>query len=311
VDRYFPPEAKAAAKAMVENIRAAYRARLSAVTWLSPDTKAKALAKLEAIKVGVGYPDTWIDYSGLEIVRGEALANRRRAERFDYLRNLAKLHQPVDPAEWAVAPQAVNAIINFSPNSLQFTAGLLQPPYFDPTGDAASNYGSAGAGLAHELWHSFDDLGHIWDERGRLGEWMTAADLAAYRSALQPLARQYDGYCLKTGLCVHGDQVLTESAADLIGLTAAHDAYVASLKGVPDQVKDGLTGEQRFFRAFAQRWRRLQTDEALRQQIATDTHPPGEFRAATVRNLDAWYGAFGVEPGDRLHLDAEKRVRLP
>jgi putative endopeptidase len=245
------------------------------------------------------------------VVRGEALANRRRADQFEYRRAVAKLGRPVDPAEWALAPQSVNAIINFSPNALQFSAALLQPPFFDALGDAASNYGSAGAGISHEIWHSFDELGRLYDDAGRLGNWWTAADADAYRSATQALARQYSNDCAHPSGCVHGQQVLAEAVADLVGLTVAHDAYLLSLKGTLDKTRDGLTGEQRFFRAFAQRWRRVLTADALRQLIETDSHPPPDDRAATVRNVDAWYGAFDVKPGDRLYLKPDQRIRLP
>lgn len=310
VARYFPPAAKAAARAMVENIRIAFRARIAALPWMSPETKQKALAKLAALKVGVGYPDTWTDYEGLSIVRGDAYGNLGRAEAFAYRRDLAKLTQPVDPAEWALLPQTVGAVINFSPNSMQFSAGILQPPYFDPAGDAASNYGSAGAGLAHEVSHSFDTLGNVYDAQGNMNGWWTANDLARYSAATAPLAAQYDAYCPRPDLCVKGKQVLGEAVADLAGLRAAHDAYLLSLHGKADAIKNGLTGEQRFFLAFARRWRRVQSDEALRRQIAGDTHPPGEYRSDTVRNLDAWYGAFGIGPGDKLYLKPAARIGI-
>jgi endothelin-converting enzyme/putative endopeptidase len=277
---------------------------------MSPDTKAKALAKLAALKVGIGYPDRWIDYSPLTIVRGDAYGNMRRAEDFEYRRNLAKLARPVDPGEWAVLPQRVGAIILFSPNAIQFSAALLQPPYFAPGGDSASNYGSAGAAIAHEISHSFDELGNLYDAQGRLGNWWTPADLARYRAAAAPLVAQYDSYCPAAGLCVKGGQVSGESIADIAGLVVAHDAYLLALHGRPDAVREGLTGEQRFFLAFARRWRRLQTDAALRQQIASDSHAPGPYRAATVRNLDAWYRAFGVKAGDKLYLSPAGWVRI-
>jgi predicted metalloendopeptidase len=311
VERRFPRRAKAAATEMVENIRLAYRTRLAAASWMSPKTRALALAKLDAVQVGLGYPDRWTSYAGLSLVRGEAYANQRRIEQFDYRRSLAKLRVPVDPGEWAIAPQSVNASINFSPNSLQFSAGLLQPPFFDPVGDPAANYGSAGAGIAHEIWHSFDELGRIWDAQGRLGAWQTPAEQAAYAAAAAPLARQYDAYCPQPGLCVRGAQVLGESVGDLIGLTVAVDAYRLSGPGVPDTPTRDLIGEQRLFCAYAQRWRRAQTDAALARQVAADAHAPGAYRAAAVRNLDAWYDAFAVPPDARLYLKPEDRVRLP
>ncbi|MGH9747242.1 MAG: M13 family metallopeptidase [Candidatus Acidiferrales bacterium] len=308
--RYFPPEAKAKAQAMVRDLIAAYRVRISNLTWMSPATKEKALAKLAALTIGVGYPDTWIDYATFEAVRGDALGNMRRAEAFNRLRNLAQLKQPADPAEWRIDAQIVGAVIVFTPNSEFFSAGILQPPYFDSDGDAASNYGSAGAGIAHEITHSFDELGNIYDAQGLLGNWWTAQDVAQYHAASAKLAAQFDGYCPLAGLCVNGKQVLTENIADLAGLLVAHDAYVLSLKGKTDAVIGGLSGEQRFFLAFAQRWRRSQSEAALRRQIATDTHSPGEYRSDTVRNVEAWYKAYKVVPGDKLYLRPEDRVAI-
>src|ERR1700761_2949576 len=198
----------------------------------------------------------------------------------------------------------------FSPNAEFFTAGILQLPYFDPGGDAATNYGSAGAGLAHEISHSFDELGNIYGAHGELGNWWSAEELARYRAAAASVSAQFDAYCPEPGLCVHGKQVLSESIADIAGLKTAFDAYHLSLHGKRDAVKDGLTGDQRFFLSFARRWRRLQTDAALRQQIATDTHPPGAYRSDTVRNTDGWYRAFGVKPGDKLYLKPDQRIHI-
>jgi putative endopeptidase len=308
--RYFRPEAKAKAQAMVADLITAYRARISNLTWMSPQTKEKALAKLAALKIGVGYPDTWIDYSTLDVVRGDAFGNMRRARAFNRSRNLAKLKQPADPDEWRIDPQIVGAVIVFSPNTETFSAGILQPPYFDSLGDNASNYGSAGAGVAHEISHSFDELGNIYDAQGRLGNWWTAEDLANYRAATTKMVAQFDSYCPLSDLCVNGKQVLGESIADLAGLLTAHDAYLLSLKGKADVVIDGLTGEQRFFLAFAQRWRKIQDEAALRRQIKTDNHAPGEYRSDTVRNVEAWYKAYGIAPGDKLYLKPEDRARI-
>jgi putative endopeptidase len=308
--RYFPPEAKARAQAMVADLFIAYRARISNLTWMSPQTKEKALAKLAALKIGVGYPDRWIDYSTFDVVRGDALGNMRRAEAFNRSYNLAKLKRPADPGEWRIDPQIVGAVIVFTPNTETFSAGLLQPPYFDFQGDAASNYGSAGAGIAHEISHSFDELGNIYDAQGRLGMWWTAEDLAKYRAAGAKLAVQFDSYCPLSDLCVNGKQVLSENIADLAGLLTAHDAYVLSLKGKSDVVIGRLSGEQRFFLAFAQRWRKIQSEAALRRQITTDSHSPGEYRSDTVRNVEAWYKAYDVAPGDKLYLKPEDRVGI-
>jgi putative endopeptidase len=308
--RYFPAAAKAKAQAMVADLITAYRARLSHLTWMSPATKKKALDKLAAFRIGIGYPDTWIDYATLDVVRGDAFGNLARAEAFNRTRNLAKLRQPADPDEWRIDPHTVSAVILFSPNTETFAAGLFQPPFFDSDGDAASNYGSAGAGIAHEITHSFDELGNIYDDQGRLSRWWTAEDLSNYHAASAKLAAQLDTYCPLPDLCVNGKQVLTETIADLVGLQVAHDAYVLSLKGKTDVVIDGVSGEQRFFLAFAQRWRRTQTEAALRRQIATDTHTPGIFRSDTVRNVDAWYTAYAIAPGDKLYLKPGDRVSI-
>lgn len=312
VERYFSPQAKAEATAMVENIRTAFRTRIASLTWMSPETRASALAKLAALRVGLGYPESWIDYSDLAIVRGDAFGNERRAEAFAYRRELEKLNRPVDRDEWAgqLHPQMVGAILNISPNSMQFAAGLLQPPYFDVAGDAASNYGSAGAGIAHEISHSFDGVGNLYDAQGRLAPWWTADDLARYQAASAPLAAQLDTCCPTPDTCANGAQVLGESVSDLAGLAIAHDAYLLSLQGRRDVVRNGLTGEQRFFLAFAQRWRRLQTDAALRQQIATDNHAPPMCRSNLVRNVDEWVRAFRVRPGDRLYVEPEARISM-
>jgi putative endopeptidase len=307
---YFPRQAKAKAQAMVADIITAYRTRISNLSWMSPRTKEKALAKLAALTISVGYPDKWIDYSTFDVVRGDAFGNMQRAEAFNRSRNLAKLKQPADPDEWRIDPQIVGAIIMFSPNTETFSAGILQPPYFDPQGDTASNYGSAGAGMAHEISHSFDELGNIYDDQGRLGNWWTADDLANYRASAAKLVAQFDTYCPFSDLCVNGKQVLGENIADLAGLLTAHDAYLLSLKGKNDVVINGLTGEQRFFLAFAQRWRKLQDEPALRHQIKSDTHAPGEYRSDTVRNVDAWYKAHGIAPTDKLYLKPEDRVRI-
>ncbi len=308
--RYFPPEAKGAAEAMVANLIAAYRARIASLTWMSPETKKHALEKLATLKVGVGYPDTWIDYSAFEVVRGDAFGNMRRAEAFNRSRNLAQLRQPADPNEWRIDPQIVGAVIVFSPNSEFFSAGLLQPPFFDPHGDAASNYGSAGVGIAHEISHTFDELGNIYDAQGRLGNWWTAEDTAKYHAAAAQLVSQFNAYCPLANTCVIGKQVLTENIADLAGLLTAHDAYILSLKGKPDVVIGGLSGDQRFFLAFAQRWRKLQTEAALHKQLVSDTHAPPEYRSDTVRNVEAWYAAFGVTAGDKLYLKPDDRVGI-
>jgi putative endopeptidase len=308
--QYFPPESKARAKLMASDLISAYRARISNLTWMSSQTKQKALEKLAALEIEIGYPDTWIDYSALDIRPGEAFGDMRRAEAFLRLRNLAKLNQPVEPIEWPINPQTPGAVIMFSPNTEFFSAAILQPPYFDGQGDSASNYGSAGAGMAHEISHSFDELGNIYDAQGRLGDWWTSESRDAYHALAAKVAIQFSSDCPFTNLCVNGKQTLTENIADLAGLLIAHDAYLLSLEGRPDIQIGGLTGEQRFFIAFAQRWRKLQSEAALRKQISSDTHSPGEYRSDTVRNVDAWYKAFEIAPGDKLYLKPEDRLRI-
>lgn len=308
--RYFPPAAKAKVQAMVRNLITAYRARIPNIAWMSPQTKEKALAKLAAFTIGVGYPDKWIDYSTLDVRRGDAFGNMHRAAAFHRLRNLAQMKQPADPAEWRIEAQSFSAVIMFSPNSEFFSAGLFQPPFFDLQGDTASNYGSAGAGMAHEITHSFDELGNIYDDQGCLVKWWTDKDKAGYQARTAKLVAQFDSYCPLPDLCVNGKRVMSENSADLAGLVVAHDAYILSLKGKPDTVINGLTGEQRFFLAFAQRWRNIQSDAGLRGQLTTDTHAPGEYRSDTVRNLDAWYEAYKIQPGDKLYLKPEDRIRI-
>ena len=309
VAQYFPPSAKAAVEAMRDNLFAAYRVRLTNLAWMTPATRTKALAKLSTLVVGVGYPDTWTDYADLKIVRGDAYGNMQRAEAFSRSHNLAKLSQPVNPGDWTITAQQVGAVIMFSPNSEFFAAPLMQPPFFDPDGDTATNYGSAGAAMAHEISHTFDNLGNIYDERGQLGLWWTPQDQAQYDKAAQPLVAQFNQYCPFDGVCVDGRRTLSENFADLTGLQVAHDAYLLALQGQPDTVIDGLSGEQRFFLAFARRWRKIQNDDSLRKQIATDIHTPGLYRSDTVRNMDAWYAAFDIQPGDKLYVKPEDRAR--
>ena len=309
-ETYFPPEAKAKINAIVDNLLVAYNARISNLTWMAPATKQEALAKLKTLKVGVGYPDKWIDYSHLDIVRGDAYGNIRRAELFNYQRNLAKLHGPVDRGEWAMVPQIVNAVNLPLANALNFPAGILQPPYFDPQADNAYNYGSIGATIGHEISHSFDDEGSQFDSRGRLRNWWTPDDAAHFKAAAQKLVKQYDAYCPFPDACVDGQQVLSENIADVAGLSAAYDAYKLSLHGKPDVVKQGLTGDQRFFLAFTQSWRGVERDAQLRQQLKTDGHAPAEYRGDTVRNLDAWYPAYKVTPDEKLYLKPDDRVQV-
>ncbi len=310
VAKYFSPEAKAKAQAMVEDLRAAFSKRIDALTWMAPETKAKAKAKLMALEVGVGYPDKWRDYSGLTIVRGDGLGNAQRADLFEYHYQLSKLGKPVDRSEWWMTPQTVNAVNLPLQNALNFPAAILQPPYFDLKASAASNYGAIGAVIGHEISHSFDDTGALFDAQGRLANWWTKADLAHFQAAGAALAKQFDGYKPFPDLHLNGKQELSENIADVAGLSAAYDAYQLSLQGKPAPEEAGFNGDQQFFVCFAQSWRNKIRDAALRAEIATDGHAPEQYRVQTVRNLDAWYAAFNVTAKQKLFLAPKDRVRV-
>ncbi|HEX3809977.1 MAG TPA: M13 family metallopeptidase [Rhizomicrobium sp.] len=310
VQKYFPPSSKAQIQAMVGELKAAFARRIDALTWMAPETKVKAKAKLTTLIVGVGYPDKWIDYSTLDIVRGDAVGNTERAEAFEYRRNLAKFGHPVDRGEWVMNPQLVNAVNLPLYNALNFPAAILQPPFFDPKADAAVNFGSIGATIGHEISHSFDDQGSQFDASGKLQNWWTPSDAAHFKATADRLAAQFDGYHPFPDAHVNGKQTLSENIADVAGLYVAHDAYVMSLGGKPAPAAQGLTGDQQFFLAFAQSWRQKAREAALRRQLLTDGHAPAQYRADTVRNLDAWYPAFGVKAGETLYLAPDQRVKV-
>jgi len=310
VQRYFSPEAKAKAQDMVRNIIAAFHRRIDKLEWMSPQTRAKAQAKVESLYIGIGYPERWRVYSGLEIARADALGNAQRSELFDYKASLAKLGKPVDKSEWSMTPQTVNAVNLPLQNALNFPAAILNPPFFDVEADPVENYGAIGAVIGHEISHSFDDQGAQFDARGRLLNWWTPEDFAHFAAASDRLAAEYDAYEPLPGVHVNGKLTLSENIADVAGISAAFDGYRKAYgdKSAPDL--DGFTGDQRFFIAFAQAWRGKARPEALRSALMTDGHAPGEFRADTVRNIDAWYQAFDVQPGRKLYLAPEARVRV-
>ena len=308
--RYFTPAEKARAEAMVHNLIAAFARRIEHLDWMQPETKAKAKAKLAVLKIGVGYPDHWIDYSALDVRPGDALGNALRAELFETHRNLAKLGKPVDRSEWVMTPQTVNAVNLPVMNAMNFPAAILAPPYFDPKRLAVMDYGATGATIGHEISHSFDDQGAQFDATGKLDNWWTPKDFAHFKESSQRLAQQYDQYRPFPDLALNGQQVLGENIADLAGLAVAYDAWQLSLKGKAAPVADGFTGDQQFFMSFAQSWRGKTREPALRQQVITDGHAPDEYRADTVRNLDAWYQAFDVKAADKLYLSPERRVRI-
>jgi predicted metalloendopeptidase len=310
VQKYFPPAAKARVEAMVAHLVTAFGQRIDALDWMAPATKAKAKAKLLTLKVGVGYPDRWPDYASLEVVRGDAFGNAERAELVEYRRSLKKLGESVDRSEWVMTPQTVNAVNLPVMNAMNFPAAILQPPFFDPDRPLAMDYGAIGATIGHEISHSFDDQGAQFDAAGRLQNWWTAEDLAHFEAAAARLARQYDAYRPFPDLAVNGKLTLSENIADVAGLSVAYDAYRSSMGGAPSPVVDGLSGDQQFFLSFAQSWREKIREPALRQQILGDGHAPDEYRADTVRNIDAWYDAFDVKPSARLYLAPAQRVRV-
>ncbi len=310
VERHFSPATKQRAEAMVKNIIAAFGKRIDAATWMTAQTKARARAKLEGLHVGMGYPERWRDYSDLEVRRDDAFGNAQRASLFEYHRNLAKLGGPVDHGEWFMYPQTVNALNIPLENRLIFPAAILQPPFFDPAADDAINYGGIGGVIGHEISHSFDNNGALFDETGRLANWWTPEDFKRFKAAGAALAAQYDQYKPFPDLAVNGALTLGENIADVAGLATAYDAYKMSREGKPAEVLDGFSPDQRVFLGWAQVWRSKYREQALRNTILTNGHAPGHYRALTVRNIDAWYPAFDVKPGQALYLAPEQRVKV-
>ncbi|HEY2584860.1 MAG TPA: M13-type metalloendopeptidase, partial [Tepidisphaeraceae bacterium] len=313
VARYFPPEAKAKAEALVADVRTAMRNRIEHVTWMSPQTQAKALAKMDKFGVKIGYPDHWRDYSMLIVDPGDLFGNAVRAARFQYESLISKLGRKVDRSEWGMTPQTVNAYYNPSMNEIVFPAAILQPPFFDPNADAAINYGGIGAVIGHEITHGFDDQGRKSDGNGVLTDWWTPDDAAKFEAQAGRLGAQYEAFTFPAapGSHINGKATMGENIADLGGILNAIDAYHLHLNGRPAPVMDGFTGDQRVFLGWAQVWRTLTRDAALKQQLATDAHSPGSIRAfASLRNVDAWYQAFNIKPGDKLYLPPEDRVRI-
>jgi putative endopeptidase len=311
VARKFPPASKAAMETLVENLRKGYAQHIASVPWMTPETKKVALQKLAAFRPKIGYPSKWRDYSNFEVMPGDAFGNRRRAAIFEWDRELNRLNKPTDRDEWDMTPQAVNAYYNPVFNEVVFPAAILQPPFFDPKADSAVNYGAIGGVIGHEMGHGFDDQGAKSDAKGVLRTWWQAQDVEAFQKRTGKLADQYDQFQALPGLHLNGRLTLGENIGDLGGLTVAHDAYLISQAGRAAPAIDGYTADQRFFMGWAQIYRELNRDEALRNQVMTDPHSPGEFRVnGVVRNVDAWYAAFGVKPGDKLYLAPEQRAKI-
>jgi putative endopeptidase len=310
VEHYFSSAAKTQASELVENVRAAYGTRIQDASWLTEQTKKSALAKLTALRSKIGYPDRWRDYSSLEVRKGDAFGNQVRARIFEWQRQVQRIDGRTDREEWPVTPQTVTAYNNSTFNEIVVPAAILQPPFFRPKGDVASNYGAIGAFVGHEMSHSFDDQGANYDDNGDLRAWWLPQDKAAFKILGERLAAQYDAYDVLPGVQINGELTLGENIADLSGLSIAYDAYRESLHGKPFLASRGFSGDERFFLAWARSWRSLIRNEALRTQVS-DEHSPPQFRVdGVVRNMDAWYTAFHVQPGDRLYLSPENRVRI-
>jgi predicted metalloendopeptidase len=300
VEKYFPASAKTQLQEMVAAIVAAFDRRLDGLTWMSPKTKASAKAKLATLKVGIGYPDSWRDFSKLQIVRGDAVGNAQRAGLFDYEYRLQQLREAPDRGQWWLDPQTVNAVNLPIQNALNFPAAILEPPFYDAQASAAARYGSIGAIIGHEISHSFDDQGSQFDSMGRLANWWTPEDLAHFKAASAKLVAQYNAYAPFTDLHENGQLTLSENIADVAGLSASYDAYHAG----------GGTDDRTFFVSYGQSWQSKDREEVARQQVLTDGHALDEYRADTVRNLDAWYAPFTVKPEQKLYLAPGDRVRV-
>jgi putative endopeptidase len=312
VQKHFPPTSKAEVQALVKNLIRAHRENLQKVDWMSAETRAKALEKIDRFTVKVGYPDRWRDYSDLAIDRGNLVASIQNANQFQWNRNRKRLDDKVDRTEWVMSPPTVNAYYNTSANEIVFPAGILQPPYFDPEADDAVNYGSIGSVIGHEISHGFDDQGSKYDGSGVLHMWWTEPDRKNFESRAAALVDQYNAYEPLPGLKVNGQLTLGENIADLAGVVIARRGYHLSLNGKKAPVVGGYTGDQRFYLAYAQAWRGKQTDASMRQRVLSNTHSPNAYRVnGVVRNDDGWYAAFpGVKPEDALYLAPEKRVKM-
>ncbi|HEY2663130.1 MAG TPA: M13 family metallopeptidase, partial [Candidatus Binataceae bacterium] len=308
--RFFSPEAKAKIEALVANIKGAMRARLERLDWMSPATKLEALKKLDTYQIKVGYPDHPRDYSAVLIRSDDLLGDVRRAGEADWHFYVSRLNGPVDRSDWSMTPQT-NDAYNGSLRDIVFPAGILQPPQFDPAADPAINYGAIGAVIGHELTHGFDDEGRKLDSSGQLRDWWTAADAAAFEARAKRLGSQYSGYEPVPGAHINGDLTMGENIADLGGLNVALEAYHRSLLGAPAPVIDGFSGDQRVFLGWAQAWRGKVREDYLRKQVASDEHSPRAFRViGPTRNIDEWYAAFGVKPGETYYLPADQRVHI-
>lgn len=311
VKRHFSPESRERLRVMVSHLKTAFATSIDELHWMSEPTKAEARAKLASFGLKIGYPDRWRDYSALEISVDDLFGNVLRARRFDYQRLLERLDQPVDPHEWSMTPQTVNAYYSPTRNEIVFPAAILQPPFFDPSADDAVNYGAIGAVIGHEISHGFDDQGRRTDGDGRIRDWWAAEDDASYRLLADRLVAHYGAFEPLDGMNIDGQVSLGENIADLAGVTIAHRAYRLSLGGEPPPVIDGWSGDQRFFMGWAQIWRIQYRDDALRRQLVMGPHSPGRYRVVGVlQNVDSFYEAFAVREGDGMWLPPEQRIAI-
>ncbi len=311
IERYFSARSKAMMEELVGNLKLAAAQRIRGNSWMADATKQSALVKLDKMQVMVGYPEKFRDFSALTLKSDDLYGNIKRSNVFEWDYQLADLGKPVDKKKWGMSPATVNAYNGFLENKIVFPAGILQAPFFDPQADAAVNYGSIGAIIGHEIMHGFDDQGRKFDASGALKDWWTAADADRFKALTVELGKQYSSYEAAPGVFINGEFTMGENIGDMSGLQVAHEAYRMSLKGKPAAVIDGLTGDQRFFLAFAQAWRGNQRDDAIKTQVASDPHSPRRFRViGPVRNLDAWYAAFGIGPESKYYIAPEKRVRI-
>lgn len=311
VERYFSPAAKAEMERLVTNLKLAAAERIKANSWMEPATRQAALLKLDKMAVMVGYPEKFRDFSKLQMKADDLYGNAKRSASFEWDYALSDLNQPVDRKKWGMSPATVNAYNGFLENKIVFPAAILQPPYFDLKADAAVNYGAIGAVIGHEIMHGFDDQGRKVDENGQVRDWWTAADASRFKALTGALGKQYSSYEAAPGVFINGELTMGENIGDMSGLEVAYAAYKKALGGRPAPVIDGLTGDQRFFLAFAQAWRGEQRDDAIKTQVATDPHSPRRFRIiGPLRNLDAWYQAFNVGPDSKFYIPPEQRVRI-
>ena len=311
VAKYFPPESKAKVEALVANLLKAYDADIRKISWMTDATKAKALDKLHHFTPHVGYPDAWRDFSGLTIAPDDLIGDIERSDAFEWHYRLDRIDRPVDRNEWNMTPPTVNAYYTSTLNSIFFPAAILQAPFFDPAADDAVNYGGIGAVMGHEIGHGFDDQGSKYSGVGKLESWWTDQDRASFEESIGTLGAQYDSYEGVPGLHVNGKLTMGENIGDLSGLAISLQAYHYSLNGTPAPVIDGYTGDQRFFLGFAQIWRSKSSEASIRRQVLSNPHSPSHWRVVgPTRNVDAWYEAFNVNPGDKYYLPPNARVRL-